>query len=117
MKHIKLYEQFVNESMYLVNEVSGAKPAILKRLYTELSRAKNIELISWDFDGMEEFPHIIRFKNGLESEAPRHEGEMEEFSFYLNDDGKTILGIYDLSGNDEELKTVKDALAYSRANE
>lgn len=46
MKHIKLYEQFVNESMYLVNEVFGAKPAILKRLYTELSKAKNIELIS-----------------------------------------------------------------------
>lgn len=116
MKHIKLFEEFIlNEN--LVNEVSGAKPAILKKLYTELAKAKNIELISWDFDGMEEFPHIIRFKNGLNSTEPRHKGEMEEYSFYLNDDGKTILGIYDLNGNDEELKTVKDALTWSRAND
>ena len=43
--------------------------------------------------------------------------EMEEFTFYLNDDGKTILGIYDLSGNDQDLATVKDAVEYCRANE
>jgi hypothetical protein len=42
---------------------------------------------------------------------------MEEFSFYLNDDGQTILGIYDLSGYDQELKTVKDAVNWCRANE
>jgi hypothetical protein len=110
MKHIKIFEEFINEA-------ADKKPAILVKLYNELSKAKNMEKISWDFDGMEEFPHFIRFANGLESEAPRHEGDMEEFSFYLNDDGKTILGIYNLSGNDQELKTVKDAIDWSRANE
>lgn len=108
MKHIKLYEDFVNEE---------AKPEILVKLFKELSKAKNIESIAWGFDKSEEFPHIVHFANGLESQADRHKGEMEDFSFYLNDDGKTILGIYDLSGNDQELKTVKDAVEYSRANE
>jgi hypothetical protein len=110
MKHIQLFEEFVNE-------VSGAKPAILVKLYNELSKAKNKKSLTWGFDGMEEFPHIVKYENGLESEADRHEGEMEEFSFYLNDDGKTILGIYDLSGYDEELKTPKDAVKWCRANE
>jgi hypothetical protein len=111
MKHVKLFEDFVNEAS------EPKKPAILVKLFKELEKAKNFRFIGWDYDGMEEFPHFIRFESGLESEAPRHEGEMEEFSFYLNDDGKTILGIYNLSGNDQELKTVKDALNWSRANE
>jgi uncharacterized Rmd1/YagE family protein len=100
MKHIKLYEDFVNEE---------AKPEILVKLFKES--------VIWGFDKSEEFPHIVHFKSGLESQADRHEGEMEEFSFYLNDDGKTILSIYDLSGHDQELKTVKDAVEYCRANE
>lgn len=110
MKHIQLFEEFVNE-------VSGAKPAILVKLYNELSKAKNKVSLSWEFDGMEEFPHVVKFANGLESEAHRHEGDMEEFSFYLNDDAKTILGIYDLNGYAQELKTVKDAIEWCRANE
>jgi hypothetical protein len=110
MKHVQLFEEFVNE-------VSGAKPAILVKLYNELSKAKNKALLSWEFDGMEEFPHVVKFTNGLESEAHRHEGDMEEFSFYLNDDAKTILGIYDLNGYSQELKTPKDALEWCRANE
>lgn len=101
----------------LVNEVSGAKPAILIKLYNELSKAKNKKSLTWGFDGMEEFPHIVQFNNGLESIAHRHEGEPDEYSFYLNDDGKTILGVYDLNGYSEELKTVKDAIEWSRANE
>lgn len=108
MKHVKLYETFVTEA---------AKPEILVKLFKELTKAKNSQLVAWGYDDSEEFPHIVHFENGLESEAPRHEGDMEAFSFYLNDDGKTILGIYDLSGNDQELKTVKDAVAYCRANE
>jgi hypothetical protein len=108
MKHIKLYEDFVNEE---------AKPEILVKLFKELSKAKNVESVIWGLDKSEEFPHIVHFKSGLESQADRHEGEMEEFSFYLNDDGQTILAIYDLSGNDQELKTVKDAVEYCRANE
>jgi hypothetical protein len=108
MKHVKLFEQFLNEE---------AKPAILVKLFKELAKAKNVEKIVWGYDGMEEFPHIVHFASGLESEAPRHEGELEEFSFYLNDDGETILGIYDLSGNDQELETVKDAVNWCRANE
>lgn len=111
MKHVKLYEQFVNEAS------NSDKPEILVKLYKELSKAKNLELLVWGYDDSEEFPHVLHFKNGLESEAPRHEGDMEEFSFYLNDDGKTILGIYDLSGNDQDLKTVKDAVEWCRANE
>ena len=110
MKHVQLFEEFVNE-------VSGAKPAILVKLYNELSKAKNKVSLSWEFDGMEEFPHVVKFANGLESEAHRHEGDMEEFSFYLNDDAKTILGIYDLNGYSQELKTPKDALEWCRANE
>ena len=110
MKHTQLFEEFVNE-------VSGAKPAILVKLYNELSKAKNKVSLSWEFDGMEEFPHVVKFTNGLESEAHRHEGDMEEFSFYLNDDAKTILGIYDLNGYDQELKTPKDAIEWCRANE
>lgn len=110
MKHIQLFEEFVNE-------VSGTKPAILVKLYNELSKAKNKESLSWEFDGMEEFPHVVKFTNGLESEAHRHKGDMEEFSFYLNDDAKTILGIYDLNGYSQELKTVKDAIEWCRANE
>lgn len=110
MKYTKLFEEFVNE-------VSGAKPAILVKLYNELSKSKNMKSLSWGLDKDEEFPHIVKFTNGLESEADRHEGEMEEFSFYLNDDGETILGIYDLSGYDEELETVKDAVNWCRANE
>ena len=110
MKHIQLFEEFVNE-------VSGAKPAILVKLYNELSKAKNKVSLSWEFDGMEEFPHIVQFNNGLESIAHRHEGEPDEYSFYLNDDGKTILGVYDLNGYSEELKTVKDAIEWCRANE
>jgi hypothetical protein len=110
MKHIQLFEEFVNE-------VSGAKPAILVKLYNELSKAQNKVSLSWEFDGMEEFPHVVKFANGLESEAHRHEGDMEEFSFYLNDDGKTILGIYDLNGYAQELKTPKDAIIWCRANE
>jgi hypothetical protein len=108
MKHIKLYEQFVNEE---------AKPEILVKLFKELSKAKNVESVIWGYDKSEEFPHIVQFANGLESQADRHEGEMEEFSFYLNDDGTTILGIYDLSGYDQELATVKDAVNWCRANE
>lgn len=110
MKHVQLFEEFVNE-------VSGAKPAILVKLYNELSKAKNKVSLSWEFDGMEEFPHVVKFANGLESEAHRHEGDMEEFSFYLNDDAKTILGIYDLNGYAQELKTPKDAIVWCRANE
>jgi hypothetical protein len=101
----------------LVNEVSGAKPAILIKLYNELSKAKNKKSLTWGFDGMEEFPHIVQFNNGLESIAHRHEVEPDEYSLYLNDDGKTILGVYDLNGYSEELKTVKDAIEWSRANE
>ena len=78
MKHIKLYEDFVNEE---------AKPEILVKLFKELAKAKNVESVIWGLDKSEEFPHIVHFKNGLESQADRHEGEMEEFSFYLNDDG------------------------------
>lgn len=110
MKHIQLFEEFVNE-------VSGAKPAILVKLYNELSKAKNKKSLTWGFDGMEEFPHIVQFNNGLESIAHRHEGEPDEYSFYLNDDGKTILGVYDLNGYSQELKTVKDAIEWCRANE
>lgn len=110
MKHVQLFEEFVNE-------VSGAKPAILVKLYNELSKAQNKVSLSWEFDGMEEFPHVVKFANGLESESHRHEGDMEEFSFYLNDDAKTILGIYDLNGYAQELKTPKDAIVWCRANE
>jgi len=110
MKHIQLFEDFINEA-------SDAKPAILVKLYNELSKAKNKVSLSWEFDRMEEFPHVVKFANGLESEAHRHEGDMEEFSFYLNDDGKTILGIYDLNGYAQELKTPKDAIVWCRANE
>ncbi len=111
MKHTQLFEEFLNEAS------KSEKPEILVKLFKELSKAKNIESISWGFDGMEEFPHVVKFANGLESEADRHEGDMEEFSFYLNDDGETILGIYDLSGNAQELKTPKDAVVWCRANE
>ncbi len=111
MKHVPTFENFLNEASI------PAKPEILVKLFKELSKAKNVESISWGYDNGEEFPHIVHFASGLKSEAPRHEGEMEAFSFYLNDDGKTILGIYDLSGNDQDLKTVKDAVEYCRANE
>jgi len=100
-----------------LNEASDAKPAILVKLYNELAKAKNKKSLTWDFDGMEEFPHVVQFDNGLESEAPRHEGDLEEYSFYLNDDGKTILGVYDLNGYVQQLKTVKDAIEWCRANE
>lgn len=110
MKYTQLFEEFINEA-------SSPKPEILVKLFKELSKAKNKKSISWGYDEDEEFPHTINFANGLESEAPRHEGEMEEFTFYLNDDGETILGIYDLSGYDEELATVKDAISWCRANE
>lgn len=110
MKYTQLFEEFINEA-------SSPKPEILVKLFKELSKAKNKKSISWGLDKDEEYPHIVHFANGLESEADRHEGEMEEFSFYLNDDGETILGIYDLSGYDEELATVKDAISWCRANE
>lgn len=110
MKHIKLFESFINEA-------KESKPDILVKLFKELTKANNSHLVAWGYDEDEEFPHVVKFENGLESEAPRHEGDMEAFSFYLNDDGKTILGIYDLSGNDQELKTVKDAIEWCRANE
>lgn len=111
MKHTKLFEEFLNEAS------KPEKPEILVKLFKELSKAKNLHLLGWGFDKDEEFPHTINFENGLESEAPRHEGEMEQFTFYLNDDGETILGIYNLSGYDEELKTPKDAVVWCRANE
>lgn len=110
MKYTQLFEEFINEA-------SSPKPEILVKLFKELSKAKNKKSISWGYDGDEEFPHTINFANGLESESDKHEGEMEEFTFYLNDDGETILGIYDLSGYDEELATVKDAISWCRANE
>jgi hypothetical protein len=109
MKHTQLFEEFLNEAS------KPEKPEILVKLFKELSKAKNLEKIGWGYDSDE--GHIVQFANGLESEAPRHEGDMEEFSFYLNDDGETILGIYDLSGYDEELKTPKDAVIWCRANE
>jgi hypothetical protein len=74
MKHIKLFEEFVNEA-------SDKKPQILVKLFKELAKAKNVEKISWGYDRMEEFPHVIKFENGLESEADRHEGDMVNFSF------------------------------------
>jgi len=107
--HIPTFENFLNEGSI------PAKPEILVKLFKELSKAKNKHLLAWDYD--REDGHIVRFESGLESEAPRHEGEKEAFSFYLNDDGKTILSIYDLSGNDHELKTPKEAVEYCRANE
>lgn len=110
MKHIKLFEDFVNEA-------SDKKPAILVKLYNELSKAKNKKSLTWGYDDQEEFPHTVDFENGLESQSDRHEGDLEEYSFYLNDDGKTILGIYNLSGYAEELKTPKDAVNWCRANE
>jgi len=110
MKHVQLFEDFLNEA-------SDKKPAILVKLYNELAKAKNKKSLNWGFDGMEEFPHVIQYDGGLESEAHRHEGEMETYSFYLNDDGATILGIYDLNGYAEELKTPKDAITWCRANE
>jgi|LauGreDrversion4_2_1035121.scaffolds.fasta_scaffold255173_2 hypothetical protein len=107
---------FANENF--INEASKPeKPAILVKLFKELSKAKNVESLSWGYDADEEFPHVVKFENGLEAQSPRHDGELEQFSFYLNDDGKTILGIYDLSGYDQELKTVKDAVEWCRANE
>jgi hypothetical protein len=93
------------------------KPAILVKLFKELAKAKNVEKVIWGYDDSEEFPHIVHFANGLESESDYHKGELEEFTFYLNDDGKTILGIYDLSGYTQELKTPKDAVEWCRANE
>mgnify|MGYP000595253411 CR=1 FL=1 len=103
MKHIKLYEDFVNEE---------AKPEILVKLFKELAKAKNVEKVIWGYDKSEEFPHIVHFASGLESQADRHEGEMEEFSFYLNDDGQTILG-EDEGGNDAGYFAVDLALKYS----
>jgi hypothetical protein len=111
MKHTQLFEDFLNEAS------RPEKPTILVKLFKELGKAKNVERVIWGYDGMEEFPHIVHFVNGLESESDYHKGEMEEFSFYLNDDGETILGIYDLSGYDQELATVKDAVKWCRANE
>ena len=110
MKHTQLFEEFLNEA-------SDKKPAILVKLYNELAKTKNKKELSWGYDDQEEFPHTVNFENGLESEASRHEGDLEEFSFYLNDDGKTILGVYNLSGYTEELKTPKDAVIWCRANE
>ena len=110
MKHTKLFEEFLNEA-------KSPKPEILVKLFKELAKAKNVESVVWGYDDQEEFPHIVHFVSGLESQADRHEGEMEEFAFYLNDDGKTILSIYDLSGHDAEHATVKDAVIYCRANE
>jgi hypothetical protein len=111
MKYTQLFEEFVNEAS------KPEKPAILVKLFKELAKAKNVDKVIWGYDDSEEFPWVVNFESGLESEAERHEGEMEAFSFYLNDDGKTILAIYDLSGNDQELATVKDAVEYCRANE
>lgn len=109
MKHIKVFEQFIGEA------TQPAKPDILVKLFKELSKAKNLNFLLWDYNT--EDGHIIRYKNGLDSEEPRHKGESDAFSFYLDDNGKDILGIYDLNGHDQELKTVKDALNWSRANE
>ena len=109
MKYMQLFEEFLNEAS------KPSKPELLVKLFKELSKAKNLEKISWGYDESE--GHYVQFENGLESEADRHKGEMEAFSFYMNDDNDGILGIYDLSGYDEELKNVKDAINWCRANE
>lgn len=109
MKHLQLFEQFINESK------ESPKPELLKKLFAELEKAKNLHLLGWGYDP--EDGHYINFENGLDSEAERHEGEQEQFAFYMNDKNDGILGVYALSGNDTELKTVEDALDYCRANE
>ena len=110
MKHIKEFEEYINEA-------SDTKPAILVKLYNELAKTKNKKALSWGYNDQEDYPHTVDFENGLKSNNDIHKGDLEDFSFYLNDDGKTILGIYNLSGHDQELKTVKDAINWCRANE
>jgi hypothetical protein len=107
MKHVRLFEEFINEA-------KEPKPELLVKLHKELSKAKNVEAVGWAYDTSD--GHVVTFENGLESESPRHKGELEEFSFFMNDDKDGILGLYDLNGNDEELKTVKDAVKWCRAN-
>ena len=55
MKHIKVFEQFIGEA------TQPAKPDILVKLFKELSKAKNLNLLLWDYNT--EDGHIIRYKN------------------------------------------------------
>lgn len=93
---------------------SESKPKILVDLYNELSKAKNIESLEWDYDADE--GHYIIFENGLESQSDYHKGQNDQFAFYANEDGK-IDAVYILSGNDNPNLTVKEAVKYARANE
>lgn len=116
------YENNEDAVVYVVNprmaEGGGVghkkKPKLLVDLYNELSKAKNLVSLNWGYD-KDEGHHII-YKSGLESESDYHKGELEEYYFYINDNNK-IEGVYALSGNSGELKSIEEALYISRANE
>lgn len=112
---------------YKISQIGGAKNTnsssstpsrhkaqVLVDLYNELSDAKNIELLEWDYDA--DKGHFIIYENGLESTLSNHKGQNDQFTFYANDIDK-INAVYILNGNTTPNLSVKEALKYARANE
>ena len=91
------------------------KPSILVDLYNKLLKAKNLKSLQWGYD--EDEGHYLTFENGLESESDYHKGELESYSFYVDEDDRNkLLVSYDLSGNTANSISINDALKASRAN-
>jgi len=98
-----------------VEEDDNDKTTILVKLYDELSKAKNLVSLDWDYD---DDGYNIKYKSGLESESDYHKGELESYTFYADENDKNAIeAVYDLSGYSITSLTVKQALNVSRANE
>ena len=84
-------------------------------MYNALQKAKNLVSLELGYD---EDGYHINYQSGLESESDNHKGELESYTFYVDEnDTNAIESVYDLSGNSVTSLTVKQALYASRANE
>lgn len=94
---------------------TSGKPKILVDLYNELSKAKNLKSLKFGYD--DEYGHFLNFENGLMSESEYHEGELESYTIFTDEDNERFVLEYDLSGSTNYLKSIEDVLYTTRANE
>jgi hypothetical protein len=101
--------------LYIESKEKEDEYALFK-LYNELSKAKNIKSLKRGYD--EDEGYFVKYESGLESESDYHKGELESYTFYVDEnDNNAIEAVYDLSGNSVSSLTIKQALNASRANE
>ena len=91
------------------------KPKVLVKLYDLLSKADNLDYLSWEYD--EDEGYSIEYRSGLESESDYHKGEIESYTFYVDEDNDGLIeSVYDLNGHSATGLTIDQVLNAVRAN-